>query len=44
MQNPNLLVQQILHHVMGCAKECAQLEMTLDKLFVIIAEYQKQAA
>jgi hypothetical protein len=29
---------------MACEKECTQLGMTLDKLFVTIGEYQKQAA
>jgi hypothetical protein len=37
-------VQEILQHVMACENECPQLGMTLDKLFAIAPEYQKQAA
>jgi hypothetical protein len=37
-------VQKILQHVVTCEKECPQLGMTLDKLFEIISEYQKQVA
>ena len=37
-------VQEILHHVMTCEKECPQLGITLDKLFETVSEYQKHAA
>ena len=37
-------VQELLQHVMTCEKECPQLGMTLDKLFGMISDYQKQAA
>jgi hypothetical protein len=37
-------VQEILQHVIACERECPQLGMTLDTLFVIVSAYQKQAA
>ena len=37
-------VQDLLLHVMNCQTECPQLNMTLDNLFGMVSDYQKQAA
>jgi hypothetical protein len=37
-------MRELLLHVMECTEECPQLNMTLDKLFGMVSEYQKQAA
>jgi hypothetical protein len=36
--------KEILLHVTTCKKECSELNITLDKLFAVVSEYQKQAA
>jgi len=36
--------REILLHMVKCETECPQLNTVLDKLFVMLPEYQRQAA
>jgi hypothetical protein len=37
-------VRDLLFHIMQCEVECPQLNLSLDKLFGMVSDYQKQAA